>query len=178
MPTMNESGAERRIFVSVSRKSPHFTAAWEDSQTVVHAAIDVLKETNSIPDATLAALNPRLLVVERWSRIHLVFDILHEAYKPENAHLPNQYDIPTIAVFLFSQKDKTSVRHATAAGSKLREEVNEQVRIFHNLTGLGSQPPFFVDHANGNVPHFRNPRIPEEPLGEPSEQYVGSTRIK
>lgn len=174
---MNTTSATRRIFVSVSSKSPHFAAAWEDPQVVVQAALDLLKESNTISSPPDAAPNPRLLLVERWCRIHLVFDIFHEAYDPEDAHLPGRYDLATIAVF-FLQKDKTSIRYATAAESKLRREVNEQVRDFHNLTGTGSQPPFFIDHANGNVPTFWNPRIPGKLPEEPSEHFPGVPSVQ
>lgn len=155
---MELTNATRRVFVSVSSRSPHFTAAWEDPQAVVQAAIDLLKEKNLFPDAPPeTAPSPRLLVVERWSRIHLVFDIFHPAYNPENAHLPEHNDLPTLAIF-FCKEGNTSLRNATATESKLRKEVNRQVQEQHTYSGIGGQPPFIADHANGNVPVYMNPR--------------------
>lgn len=134
---MELTSATRRVFMSVSSKSPLFTTAWEDPEAVVQAALKLLQESNLYPNTSDAAPNPRLLVVERSSRIYLAFDIFHESYDPKTAHFPRRNDLPTLAVFFYG-KEKFDIRDATAAESKLREEVNKQVQSFHDWTGIGS----------------------------------------
>lgn len=85
-------------------------------------------------------------------RIYIVFDLFHDAYNPDKAHLPSEYDLPVISVFL-SQQESASI-----AGRPMANKVNSDIRALHNATGLGSRPPFFVDHADGKVPFYPNPR--------------------
>jgi len=141
----------KRIFISVSQKSPYHSKAWESSDEVVLKALGAAMKEGLLPSTEQPT--PRLLVKERWQRIHLVADVFHDAYDPAIGHLPEAEDLPVIAVFLTRDKDRVYV-----AGSKLSEEVNQQVREHHNQSGLGSQPPFVADHANGNVPTYPNPR--------------------
>lgn len=154
---MEPSNSTRRVLVSVSSKSPLLAAAWEDPHAVVQAALRVLDERGFLPGNSNDAKDSRLLVIERWSRIYLVFDINHTTYDSETAHLPGHNDLPLIAIF-FRGNDTIDIRDATGSGSKLREKVNEEVRQHHNLNGAGSHPPFVADHANGNVPTYWNPR--------------------
>lgn len=74
------------------------------------------------------------------------------SYDPDSAHLPEQNDLPVIVVY--PQREKASF-----AGAPQRNRVNKQVQELHNSTGLGSRPPFAVDHADGKVPCYPNPRV-------------------
>ncbi|KAH8744724.1 hypothetical protein F5883DRAFT_372514, partial [Diaporthe sp. PMI_573] len=71
----------RRVFVSVSTNSPLFNAAWEDPESVVADAFRLVQRHGLVPSGLAPA--SRLLAVERWNRIHLVFDIGHSTYDAE-----------------------------------------------------------------------------------------------
>lgn len=93
------------------------------------------------------------LAKERWdSRIFIVFDVFHDTYDPDTAHLPGHGDLPVISV-CFDRKESASI-----AGTPMKNQVNVDIRALHNSTGIGSKPPFEVDHANGKVPFYPNPR--------------------
>ena len=141
----------KRVFISVSRRSLYHSNAWESSDEVVLKALDAAMKQGLLRSTERPT--PRLLVKERWQRIHLVADVFHDAYDPAIGHLPETEDLPVIAVFLTGDEDKVYV-----AGPELSMEVNQQVREHHNQSGLGSLPPFVADHANGNVPTYPNPR--------------------
>lgn len=76
----------RRVFVSVSTNSPLFNAAWEDPESVVADAFRLVQRHGLVPSGLAPA--SRLLAVERWNRIHLVFDIGHSTYDAETLVLP------------------------------------------------------------------------------------------
>jgi hypothetical protein len=100
----------------------------------------------------------KFLATERWDiRTYIVFDVFHDSYDPDNAHLPGENDLPVISVFL-SQKESASI-----AGRPIANKVNRDIRALHNATGPGSRPPFFVDHADGQVPFYPNPRTSHTP---------------
>ena len=150
-----ESAEARRVFVSVSPKSPHYNVAWKSPDEMVRIALALIKERDLITLDNAPA--PLLLGIERWHRIHLVFDIYNHLYDPDRAHLPNQNDLRVIEVYLSGVhgEGKAIVRDA----DKRREtEVNEKIRELHDWNGIGSKPPFIADHANGNVPTYPNPR--------------------
>lgn len=46
----------------------------------------------------------------------------------------------------------------TVAGRPMENKVNGDIRALHNATGLGSRPPFEIDHSDGKVPFYPNPR--------------------
>lgn len=140
----------QRVFVSVSSRSPLFPVAWENPEMVIQDAIKLVIQQDLNPANTA----PRLLVVERWSRIYVVFDLGHDNYKPETAHISGQNDLPVVAVDF----SRDGISTARAASTGLQDEVNKQIREIHDLSGLGSQPPFIIDHANGKVPTFPYPR--------------------
>jgi hypothetical protein len=137
-----------RIFVSISPKSSLHDAAWESPDTIIQAALDLVRKH----DLVAGAPAPRLLAKERWHRIHIVFDIFNDDYEPDKAHLSGQNDLPVIAVYLSDQE------RAGIANNALAKRVNEEIRNFHDWTGIGSQAPFTIDHANGNIPTYPNPR--------------------
>jgi hypothetical protein len=87
-----------------------------------------------------------LLVIERWHRIHIVFDIHNPAYNPENAHLADENDLSVVAVYIAHDEV------ARPADEPLEMMVNRTVRSFHDNNVVGSRPPFYADHANGKVP--------------------------
>lgn len=146
---------DSRVFGSVSRKNLHRDSAWEFPQSVMQCSLQVLKDSNLLPDHEAAM--PRLLAIEGWRRIHIVFDIFNEEYNPEAAHLPYQNNLPVIAVYL-SGSGNNDENKAVIAPPLLQSEVNRTIQNFHDWHGFGSLPPFAVGHANGNVPTYPNPR--------------------
>ncbi|KJZ68999.1 hypothetical protein HIM_11615 [Hirsutella minnesotensis 3608] len=97
---------------------------------------------------------PRLLVKERWTaRTFVVFDLFNNSYNPDTAHT----DQDEISVIQVSLSEKESVN---LAATGVRKIINNKVREIHNDTGFGSRPPFSVDHTDGKVPRYYNPRIP------------------
>lgn len=139
----------RRVFVSISSKSAHWLRISESTEEAIGIAVNLIKDKNIVPRMGDA----KLLVEERWgSRTHVVFDMLHDAYNPETAHLPGHGNIPVIAVWLSGTE---AIQVATKG---LTEQVNDEVRDAHRKFGDGSKPPFFIDHSDGKVPLFVNPR--------------------
>ncbi|KAI0398756.1 hypothetical protein F4802DRAFT_613872 [Xylaria palmicola] len=128
----------------------------EDSpDEVVQFTARLLSNSPLLPTDKLPA--PRLLVKERWHRIHIVFDLFNDDYDSNTAHLPNLNDLPVIAVFL-GESLGVDQNKSSKATSSLQKEVNRTIRDLHDWNGHGSQPPFVTDHANGNVPTYPNPR--------------------
>ena len=85
-------------------------------------------------------------------RTFIVFDIFHDTYNPDKAHLPGQDDLLVITVF-FSQNKSASI-----TGTPITNKVNNDIRALYNATSPGSRPPFIVDHADRRVPFYLNPR--------------------
>lgn len=76
----------RRFFVSVSAKSRHWSQTCESAQAVIEIALALARENNLVD---LDTGDPKLLIEERWSsRTHFVFEIHHDTYDSERAHLP------------------------------------------------------------------------------------------
>lgn len=155
----------RRVFVSISSKSAHWPEASEPQTSEAQisgaqisdstkAAIDVAMDLIEREETITPPLGePKMLVEERWgSRTHVVFDLFHETYNPEEAHLPGYGNLPVIAVWL------SGTEVAQVATEGLRNRVNEEVRDTHRKFGKGGKPPFFIDHSGGKVPLFVNPR--------------------
>ncbi|KAI0839344.1 hypothetical protein F5Y06DRAFT_20075 [Hypoxylon sp. FL0890] len=140
-----------RIFVSVSSTSSHFEKAWDSPEIIIQFALDLIKRCNLV--SYEKPPNPQFLAKERWHRIHIVFDIFNDKYDSTTAHLPNQNDLPVIAVYLGGNSNSANI-----ALKGIKDQVNEEIRNLHDWNGHGSQPPFAVDHANGNVPTYPNPR--------------------
>ena len=84
-----------------------------------------------------------------------MFDVYHDNYDPDRAHMHGQDDLPVIEVYL-SRK-----QIARTAGTPTANKDNRDVRALHNATGPGSRPPFSVDHSEGKVPFYNNPRSSE-----------------
>jgi len=142
-----------RVVVNASNKGQHWAKAWDSPEEVINIALGLIKESNliSLDDEPL---EPRFLVKERWNaRTFIVFDIFHDLYDPDTAHI-DQKDLPVILVYL---SEKKSVNLAVGGMGKV---INDKIREIHNDTGLGSRPPFTVDHIDGKVPRYYNPRIP------------------
>lgn len=145
-----------RVFVSVSRKSSHYDSAWDSPDSIVQFGLQVVKENKLL--SYDRPPTPRLLAKERWQRIHIVFDVFNDTYDPTTAHLAGQNDLPVIVVYLSGGSRDEDENKASIACASLREEVNRTIRDLHDWNGNGSQPPFAVDHANGNIPTYLNPR--------------------
>ncbi|KAH8707023.1 hypothetical protein GQ44DRAFT_493386 [Phaeosphaeriaceae sp. PMI808] len=143
--------APTRVLISISRKSECWDRAWGASEEVISDALGLLQKTFS--DLHVHRDSSYLFIAkERWDmRIFIIFDFQHVSYDPDSAHLPDQNDLPVIIVYLQQEK-------ASFAGAPLKNRVNMQIQKLHNSTGLGSRPPFAVDHADGKVPCYPNVR--------------------
>ncbi|KAI6350993.1 hypothetical protein MCOR25_010226 [Pyricularia grisea] len=139
-----------RVAVAVSSKSPHWTTAWEHPDEIIQMATKYLREKDIIKtdDST-----PFFLAKERYAtRIMLVFDLFHESYDSESAHVAEQNKL---SVSMVSLSTEIVLVNTTRY---IQDEVNESIRLLHDLHGFGSRPPFTVDHAHGNIPTYPNPR--------------------
>jgi hypothetical protein len=150
-----ESGkAAKRVAIIVSKRSPHWLKAWASSDEVIAIALKLVHEEGLIEfDAQNDASAVRVLAKERWDlRTYIVFDVFHHTYEPDNAHLRGQNDLPVISVFLGAKEC------ASVAATPMANKVNKDIRTIHDATGPGSRPPFVVDHKDGKVPFYSNPR--------------------
>ncbi|KAH6959646.1 hypothetical protein BKA56DRAFT_501135 [Ilyonectria sp. MPI-CAGE-AT-0026] len=159
---MDENGSGKapiRVLIAVSRRSPHWDKAWASSEELIIVALGIMHEKHLVPsDTQNEPCAIKLLATERWDlRTYIVFDVFHDTYDPDKAHLPGENDLPVISVFL-GQKESASI-----AGRPMANKVNNDIRALHNATGIGSKPPFFVDHADGEVPFYSNPRTSYTP---------------
>lgn len=144
--------AARRVFVSISPRSRYWSQVCESAEAVLYIALALIKENKLLPDS-VDTQDAKLLVEERWGlRTHIVFDICHDDYNSETAHLSSSDRLPVIAVWLSAKES------AQIATKGIKIKVNEETREFHRLHPIGVQPPFIVDHTNGKVPCFANPR--------------------
>ncbi|KJZ71576.1 hypothetical protein HIM_09045 [Hirsutella minnesotensis 3608] len=142
-----------RVVVNASKKGQYWALAWDSPEEVISIAIRLI-EGKFISLDPKNPPNPQFLVKERWtSRTFVVFDLFNSAYDPDTAHV-DENDISVVQVSL-SEKETTD--EATAG---VRKVINNKIREIHNDTGRGSRPPFSVDHAEGKVPRYYNPRIP------------------
>ncbi|POR38381.1 Uncharacterized protein TPAR_01432 [Tolypocladium paradoxum] len=144
----------RRVLIDVSPRSRHWTDAWIASEQVVAVALRAIQDkvSDKVPFDTDTEHDCRLLAIERWNnRTHIVCDIFHDTYDPDAAHLPGQNSLPVIMVSL----GKTET---VCASSPVGKTVNDAIRKLHDSFGWGSRPPFKVDHADGKVPYYANPR--------------------
>lgn len=138
----------------VSRNSPDWQSAWEATEALVVMALRLLQEKQLIPrNVQDLTADIRVMAKERWGlRTFIVFDMFHYTYNPDTAHLPGQDDLPVISVYVGKSAS------ASMAGTPTKNKVNSDIRAIHNATGPGSRPPFVVDHADGKVPFYSNPR--------------------
>ncbi|KAJ2892368.1 hypothetical protein MKZ38_009944 [Zalerion maritima] len=160
MDEIGSGRAAKRVLIVVSRTSPHWFKAWTSSEELITIALELMQEKQLISlDTQNDASVIRFLAKERWDlRTFIVFDIFHDTYNPDEAHLPDQNDLPVISVFL-GQKESTSI-----AGRPMANKVNSDIRALHNATGPGSRPPFAIDHIDGKVPFYPNPRTSCTPI--------------
>lgn len=140
------------VFVSILVRSGYWLRAWDHSEEVINAAVVCIKDNGAAVFSADMPPRLRMLVKERWTkRLWIVFDIFNDAYDPDKAHLLKMNDLPVIMVSL-SEKDVITI-------SKLIEgKVNDSVREAHDVHGVGSRPPFIVDHTNGQILTYLNPR--------------------
>lgn len=150
---MSERNA-KRVLIVVSPASRCWSKAWTSSKELITIALRVLQQEELIPSDAHSDSSPiTLLATERWDlRTFIVFDIFHDTYDPDTAHLPGCNDLPVVWVF-FGRDERANV-----AGKPMENKVNNDIRALHDATGLGSRPPFVVDHADGKVPVYLNPR--------------------
>ncbi|KAI0532260.1 hypothetical protein GGR58DRAFT_507635 [Xylaria digitata] len=142
----------RRVLVIVPSRHSAWSTAWDKPEKVIEIALEVLKEKGLIPIDRCELSDARFIAKERWTAVtYLVFDIFHTAYDPVTAHIAGRNDLPLLAVWIGNHT-------AMAATKGLEMQVNEDVREIHDNTGLGSQPPFDIDHLNGSGPTYSRPR--------------------
>lgn len=123
------------------------------------------KSRSLLPSTAEMEASGKILVVERWGPFtHIVFDIFHADYDSETAHHLGQLqnELPVIYTWL---SDGETVQNATKG---IAHKVNEGVRQMHGDHTAGVQPPFFVDHSDGKVPLFWNPRRHTHPPEGPA----------
>ncbi|PNY21252.1 Uncharacterized protein TCAP_07250 [Tolypocladium capitatum] len=146
--------ATKRVLVIVSQRSSHWDAAWTSPGEVVAVALSLAQQSGLLPQGVREDPSAtRLLATEKWDRrIFIVFDVYHDTYNPDRAHLDGQDNLPVIEIYL-SRKEIARV-----AGTPTANKVNRDIRAIHNATGPGSRPPFNVDHSEGKVPFYSNPR--------------------
>jgi len=138
--------------LSISGKNEQFEVAWKEPNEVIGIALDLLCEGNYVTDPQ-HTIKPRLLVKERWAvRTYIVFDIFHDNYNSGNAHILGHNDLSVIVVYL-SNTNKVQL-----ASEGIQAKTNAEVRDIHDKTGIGSEPPFEIDHMNGNIPSYPHPR--------------------
>ncbi|KAI0905747.1 hypothetical protein F4823DRAFT_632396 [Ustulina deusta] len=155
-PSSAAGSKARRVLVVVSCRHGLYATAWDSPEKVIEIAIGVLKEKGLLPIDTCELSDARLIAKDRWSVVtYLVFDIFHTTYDPVTAHIVGKNDLPLLAVWAGKP------HKAMAATKGLELKVNEDVRDIHDVTGLGSQPPFDIDHLNGNAPIYPRPRTVE-----------------
>ena len=109
MDNIEVESVAKRVLVVVSRKSPHWSKAWNSSQELVAIALRIMQNTHLVaPNVDDDPSAITFLAKERWdSRIFIVFDIFHNTCDSEKAHLVGQNDLPVISVFL-GQKESAS----------------------------------------------------------------------
>ena len=141
----------KRIFVRVSFGSSYWRDTWPSFGEVMKDVLKIIKE-HGLVSAYALDDSSMLVAVDKWDkRALIVFDVFHNEYDPVNAHLPRQNDLPVIVVNL-------SKHHASIAGGPIANKINEEIRSLHDLHGLQSRAPFYVDHSDGKVPSYPNPR--------------------
>lgn len=147
-----------RVLVKVSRRSPSpsYDDAWKFPEKIIHAAVNLMRECHFLPPDS--APNPLFVAKDRWSNAtRIVFDLFHDTYNPDDAHLPGQNDLPVIVVY-FTSKGKANPQSIQKAKAGVEVEVNKTIRDLYDMNGFGSRPPFAEDHTNGNVPTYFNSR--------------------
>ncbi|KAI0477271.1 hypothetical protein GGR56DRAFT_636565 [Xylariaceae sp. FL0804] len=179
MATAPETTAARRIFVRITDRHAAYEYAWDSPDRVIQAALDLVrKQQDLIPRAAAAAAAaaPLLLLLAKErtpSRVDIIFDVCNDAFDPERAHLPGEHnDLPVVAVFLGGGRGRAvgvglvntdtdtdiDSERAARADAGLEGRVNQAVRNHHDMNGVGSRPPFAVDHVSGGIPKYWSPR--------------------
>lgn len=145
-----------RVLVHASSKGQYLQKAWDSPDEVIGLALELLRKSDLVSLNTDDPPKPLFLAKERIStRAFIVFDIFHDSYDPDTAHLDSN-ELPVIGVYLGSKESVSFLQ------SDMAKFINDKVRDIHNDTGLGSRPPFSVDYTDGKVPVYWNPRIPPE----------------
>lgn len=162
-PENTPAAAPQRIVVSISRRSSYWSTARESSEEVISYVLRLLGEDDLVLDKYDDPASCLFLAKERWDqRTYIIFDIFHTSYEPDTAHLPDRNSPPVTLIHLGRTGKKVH-----AAPVPITKKVNRKHEEIHNLTGLGSRPPFIVDHADDNYPTYCRPRTcivdPSEP---------------
>jgi hypothetical protein len=143
-----------RILVTVHKRSPYWSTAWSDPDQISTIATQAVKD-EKLRKKTDDRL---LLVIQKWDHaIYLVLDVGNELYDAASGHQPEQNTLPVITVD-FGTRVKTGY-----APPPVRNRVNREVAILHNVNGIGSVPPFTEDHTNGS-PEYADVRDPSLPF--------------
>jgi hypothetical protein len=86
---------------------------------------------------------------------HIVFDIFNIGYEPNMAHIKGKNDLPVISIF-FTRGEEVTVGEVVMP---VVNSVNKQIQDIHDLEGIGSQPPFSIDRADGKIPTYPRPWV-------------------
>lgn len=160
---MDPAGRQaKRVLIMVSRRSPQWENAWTSPEELIAIALRLAQESGLLPQCVQEDPSAiRFVAKERWDgRTFIVFDVHHDTYGPDRAHMHGQDNLPVIEVYLSRREI------ARMAGNPTANKVNGDVRALHDATGPGSRPPFSVDHSDGKVPFYSNPRS-SQPCGLP-----------
>lgn len=147
-----------RVFVTIKATSDHYSEAWMVPEYLVKLLLNALPLEASEKPHKAAAIRV-LAVIRTNSKIRIAFDLFHNDYNSETAHLPGEGNLPVWQVVL-NKKNGNETIETLSASKPVQDIVNEEVRRIHRSNALHTQPPFKEDYANNNTPVSLNPRCP------------------
>ncbi|KIV98621.1 uncharacterized protein PV09_09597 [Verruconis gallopava] len=150
---MDTSNVPTRIFIILQDSSPHWSKP--DSE-VIGVALSLISQQKVLGSTgcTFTANEYKFMAKEIWGAVtFFIFDLSNDNYNLNTAHKEGENDLPVVTVRL--SKSKETARYE---GKPLQMQVNQQLRHIHDKVGYGYEPPFFIDHTNGKVPIYPNPR--------------------
>lgn len=149
---MNTTNREpTRVLVMVKPSSRHWS---NKDNAVMNAALHLISKELIPEQEALDWKDCKFMAKEMWGIItFFIFDIFHNDYDSSTAHLEGKNDLPVITV-RFSKKKESAGFEAPS----IQAQANQQLRQIHDNEGTKSEAPFYVDHTNGQVPTYWNPR--------------------
>jgi hypothetical protein len=117
-----------------------------------HAESDSVIIEHALSILEIPGTETLYLAREDWgTTIQLVFDVFHGLYEFNNAH--DVHDMTVVIVSLGKRNEKRFF-----APPSLEKEINKTIAMLHNLNGWKTRPPYFANHAQGQVPVYDSPR--------------------
>ncbi|KIV98293.1 uncharacterized protein PV09_09861 [Verruconis gallopava] len=149
---MDMSNVPTRVFIIIQESSRYWSKT--DAEVIGAALSLISQQVLDSKDRTFTANDYRFMAKEMWGAVtFFIFDLFNDNYNLNTAHKRGENDLPVITVRLSKKKET-----ARYEGRPLQIHVNQQLRKIHDNVGYGCEPPFFVDHTNGKVPTYTNPR--------------------